>query len=114
MVNAFPGELNQVWTNIIDNAIDAMEVNESGVLEIRTYEDSGNVYVSIKDNGPGIPSAIQSQVYDPFFTTKEMGKGTGLGLDVVNRIIRQHNGSIKLSSAPGQTEFLICLPLGND
>jgi signal transduction histidine kinase len=110
-VKAMAGELNQVWTNIVDNAIDAMEVNGSGILEIRTQLDRHFVCVYIKDNGSGIPPEEQSQVFDPFFTTKDMGKGTGLGLDVVNRIIRQHSGTVKVTSEPGNTEFTVCFPL---
>ena len=110
-VRALAGELNQVWTNIIDNAIDAMTENGSGILEIRTRQEGQFVCVYIKDNGPGIPQEVQSQVFDPFFTTKDMGKGTGLGLDVATRIIRQHNGTVKLTSAPGNTEFTVCFPM---
>jgi signal transduction histidine kinase len=113
-VRALAGELNQVWTNIIDNAIDAMEENGSGILEIRTQQDGPFVCVYIKDNGPGIPQEVQSQVFDPFFTTKDMGKGTGLGLDVVTRIIRQHNGTVKLTSVPGNTEFIVCFPINDN
>lgn len=110
-VKAFPGELNQVWTNLIDNAIDAMDVNKRGNLEIKTAHDSRFVKVYLKDDGPGIAKDIQQKIFDPFFTTKEMGKGTGLGLDVVNRIIRQHNGSVKVNSQPGTTEFEVCFPI---
>lgn len=113
-VKAMAGELNQVWTNVIDNAIDAMEVNGGGTLEIKTRQDRQFVQILIKDNGPGIPEEMQSQIFDPFFTTKDMGKGTGLGLDVVNRIIRQHNGTVKVHSVPGSTEFEICFPLNDD
>jgi len=112
-VKAFPGELNQVWTNLIDNAIDAMEINKKGNLEIRTTHDSRFVKVYVKDDGPGIANDIQQKIFDPFFTTKEMGKGTGLGLDVVNRIIRQHNGSVKVNSQPGDTEFEVCFPMND-
>lgn len=114
LVKAMAGELNQVWTNIIDNAIDAMEVNGSGILEIRTQQDGPFVCVYIKDNGSGIPQEMQSQIFDPFFTTKDMGKGTGLGLDVVTRIIRQHNGTVKVSSEPGNTEFVVCFPINDN
>jgi signal transduction histidine kinase len=110
-VKALPGELNQVWTNIIDNAIDAMEVNAKGNLDIRTLHDGNFVKVFIKDDGPGIPPDIQQRIFDPFFTTKEMGKGSGLGLDVVSRIMIQHNGAIKVDSKPGATEFEVCLPI---
>jgi signal transduction histidine kinase len=113
-VRALAGELNQVWTNIIDNAIDAMTENGSGILEIRTRQEGLFVCVYIKDNGPGIPQEVQSQVFDPFFTTKDMGKGTGLGLDVATRIIRQHNGTVKLTSVPGNTEFIVCFPMNDN
>jgi len=110
-VNVFPGELNQVWTNIIDNAIDAMEVNGKGQLEITTSHDARFVRITITDNGPGIPDDIKQNIFAPFFTTKEMGKGSGLGLDVVTRIMTQHNGEVKVKSEPGATEFEICLPM---
>jgi len=110
-IRAFPGELNQVWTNLIDNAIDAMEVNSKGNLEITSKHDTRFVKVYIKDDGPGIPKEIQENIFAPFFTTKEMGKGSGLGLDVVSRIMLQHNGSVKVKSEPGATEFEICLPI---
>jgi len=110
-INAFPGELNQVWTNVIDNAIDAMEVNGKGVLTITTTHDARFVKIYIKDDGPGIPENIKENIFAPFFTTKEMGKGTGLGLDVVSRIMLQHNGEVKVKSEPGATEFEICLPM---
>jgi len=110
-VNALIGELNQVWTNLIDNALDAMEANGKGTLTIKTERDREFVQVSIIDDGPGIPDAIKSRIFDPFFTTKEMGKGTGMGLEVVQRIVHQHNGSIKVTSAPGRTEFVVCFPI---
>ncbi|WP_158826791.1 ATP-binding protein [Mucilaginibacter lacusdianchii] len=113
-VKAVAGELNQVWTNIIDNAIDAMEGNSQSKLEIVTEHDTRSVYVTIRDNGPGIPSDIQSRIFDPFFTTKDMGKGTGLGLDVVMRIVSQHKGSVKIKSVPGNTAFQICFPLSSE
>ena len=110
-ISAFPGELNQVWTNIIDNAIDAMEINGKGTLEITTSHDARFVKITIKDDGPGIPEGIKQNIFAPFFTTKEMGKGSGLGLDVVSRIMLQHNGEVKVKSVPGATEFEICLPV---
>jgi signal transduction histidine kinase len=110
-IRAFPGELNQVWTNIIDNAIDAMEINSKGNLTITSRHDGRFVKVSIKDDGPGIPEDIKPKIFAPFFTTKEMGKGSGLGLDVVTRIMIQHNGEVKVTSEPGATEFEICLPV---
>jgi signal transduction histidine kinase len=110
-VKALVGELNQVWTNLIDNALDAMEPNGEGILVIKTERDREFAKVSIIDNGPGIPLEIRSRIFDPFFTTKEMGKGTGMGLEVVQRIIRQHQGSVKVNSVPGRTEFIVCLPI---
>ena len=111
-VMALVGELNQVWTNLIDNAVDAMEASGRGKLTIRTEKDHGFAKISIIDNGPGIPEEIKSQIFDPFFTTKEIGKGTGLGLDVVQRIVvGQHHGSVKCTSVPGDTEFIVCLPI---
>jgi signal transduction histidine kinase len=110
-IKVFPGELNQVWTNIIDNAIDAMEVNSRGNLTITTNHDDRFVKILIKDDGPGIPEDVKQNIFAPFFTTKEMGKGSGLGLDVVSRIMLQHNGEVKVNSAPGATEFEICLPI---
>jgi len=107
-VKAMVGELNQVWTNLIDNALDAMEVNGKGQLTIRTRRDREFVEVTITDDGPGIPEEIRSQIFDPFFTTKEIGKGTGLGLDVVMRIVQQHRGSVKVNSRPGKTDFIVC------
>ncbi|HSB94314.1 MAG TPA: ATP-binding protein [Flavitalea sp.] len=108
-VPAYVGELNQVWTNIIDNAIYAIDKN--GELSIETTCNSKNVKVKIIDNGAGIPKEIMSRIFDPFFTTKKVGQGTGIGLDIVNRIVKRHNGEIKVQSAPGRTEFEICLPL---
>ena len=110
-VKAMIGELNQVWTNLIDNALDAMEANGKGTLTIKTERDKEFVQVSIIDDGPGIPEEIRSRIFEPFFTTKEMGKGTGLGLEVVQRIVKQHNGEIKVTSEPGRTAFIVCFPI---
>lgn len=110
-IRVFVGELNQVWTNIIDNALDAMEINKQGKLEIKTRRDGNLVKISVVDNGPGIPDEIKSRIFEPFFTTKEIGKGTGLGLDVVSRIARQHGGSLKVESIPGRTAFVLCFPI---
>jgi signal transduction histidine kinase len=108
-VPAYAGELNQVWTNIIDNAIYAIDTN--GELVIETACDQRNVNVRIIDNGAGIPPQILSRIFDPFFTTKKVGDGTGIGLDLVKRIIKHHNGDIKVNSRPGRTEFDVCIPL---
>jgi signal transduction histidine kinase len=113
-VNAMIGELNQVWTNLIDNALDAMEINGKGILQIKTRRDKDCVEVTIADNGPGIPDEIMNKIFDPFFTTKEVGKGTGLGLDVVTRIVKQHNGSIKVNSKPGKTAFIVEFPINGN
>ncbi|HEV3036886.1 MAG TPA: ATP-binding protein [Candidatus Angelobacter sp.] len=109
LVDSFGSELNQVWTNIIDNAIHAMHGN--GKLQVRTYRDDGCVVVEIADNGPGIPPEIQPHIFEPFFTTKAVGEGTGLGLDTVQRIVKKHRGSIQISSKPGDTRFQVYLPL---
>jgi signal transduction histidine kinase len=108
-VPAYIGELNQVWTNIIDNSIYALD--KDGELTIETTCDKKNVYVKIIDNGAGIPAEILSRIFDPFFTTKKVGEGTGIGLDLVKRIIKHHNAEIKVNSKPGRTEFLISLPI---
>jgi signal transduction histidine kinase len=110
-VKAMIGELNQVWTNLIDNALDALEFTHNPALEIITKRDNQFVEVSVIDNGPGIPDNVASRIFDPFFTTKEIGKGTGLGLDVVRRIVTQHQGSVKISSVPGRTAFIVCFPI---
>lgn len=109
-VNAIPGELNQVWTNIIDNALDAMEEN-GGQLTIKTFSKGETVSVQIIDNGVGIPKDVQHRIFEPFFTTKDIGKGTGLGLEVVHRIIQGHKGNIHLESKPGNTVFEFCFPI---
>jgi signal transduction histidine kinase len=108
-VNAYVGELNQVWTNIIDNAIYALPQN--GELTIETTCNSKDVIVKIIDNGSGIHKDIISRIFDPFFTTKKVGDGTGIGLDLVNRIVKHHQGDIKVNSRPGRTEFIICIPV---
>lgn len=111
LVNSFGSDLNQVWTNIIDNAIDAM--NGKGILYLRVYGASDSVVVEIVDNGPGIPTEIQPRIFEPFFTTKKLGEGSGLGLDTVQRIIKKHQGNIRVDSKPGKTCFQVWLPLSN-
>jgi signal transduction histidine kinase len=108
-IEAYGSELNQVWTNIIDNAVDAM--NGQGELLVRTYKKGDHVVVEIADTGPGIPPEIQSRIYEPFFTTKPPGVGTGLGLNIVYTIIHKHYGKVHLSSRPGATCFQVTLPL---
>jgi len=109
LVNSFGSELNQVWTNIIDNAIDAM--HGKGELRVRTHSDNGCAVVEIIDNGPGIPEEVEPHIFEPFFTTKGVGEGTGLGLDTVQRIVKKHRGNIQVNSKPGETRFQVWLPL---
>lgn len=111
LVNSFGSELSQVWTNVIDNAIDAM--SGKGELRVRTYREDDCVVVEIGDNGPGIPLEVQPRIFEPFFTTKGVGEGTGLGLDTVQRIVKKHRGSIQVHSKPGDTRFQVWLPLAN-
>jgi signal transduction histidine kinase len=108
-VCAYGSELNQVWTNLIDNAIGAM--NGQGELRIRARRDLDAVCVEIGDSGPGIPAEIKSRIFDPFFTTKPVGEGTGLGLDTAMRIVQKHHGTIEVKSKPGETRFLVHIPL---
>ncbi|MEL6438288.1 MAG: ATP-binding protein [Cyanobacteria bacterium J06621_8] len=109
-IMAFGSELNQVWTNLIDNSIDAMD--EHGDLTIVTLNQGDRVEVKIIDSGSGIPQDIQSRIFEPFFTTKPVGKGSGLGLDNVRRIVEnRHRGSLALESEPGKTCFIVCLPI---
>lgn len=110
LIEALGSELNQVWTNIVDNAIAAM--NGEGKLILETRHENGWVIVEITDNGPGIPLAIQSQIFDPFFTTKPPGEGTGLGLNIShNIVVQKHKGKLSVSSEPGRTCFQTKLPL---
>jgi len=108
-IQAYASELNQVWTNIIDNAVDAM--NGKGEIRIKTYEEDNRVIVEITDNGPGIPEEIQTRIFEPFFTTKAPGHGTGLGLHISHDIIaNRHHGQLMVESKPGQTKFKAILP----
>jgi signal transduction histidine kinase len=109
-VSAYGSELNQVWTNLIDNAIDA--VDGSGRIWIRTSQEPGRLLVEIADDGPGVPEEVQPHVFEPFFTTKEVGEGTGLGLDIARRIVAgNHKGDIRFESKPGDTRFQVRLPM---
>ncbi|HEV8527168.1 MAG TPA: ATP-binding protein, partial [Actinomycetes bacterium] len=108
-IPAYPAELNQVWTNLIDNAIQAM--NGVGTLTIRTARDGDQVLVDIGDTGEGIPPEFRLRVFEPFFTTKPVGEGTGLGLDISYRIVvNRHGGDISVTSEPGDTHFQVRLP----
>ena len=109
-IEAYASELNQVWTNIIDNAIDAM--NGKGEICLRTYAEDNQVIVEIVDNGPGIPENIRQRIYEPFFTTKPPGKGTGLGLHISHDIVaNRHHGQLSVESKPGETKFKVRLPV---
>jgi signal transduction histidine kinase len=110
-IDSYGSELNQVWTNLIDNAADAM--NGKGELRIRTMREGDDVLAEFVDNGTGIPPEIQTKIFDPFFTTKPMGEGTGLGLDTVYRIVRKHRGNVSVVSRPGYTCFRVRLPIKN-
>ena len=112
LVNSFGSELNQVWTNIIDNAIDAM--SGKGHLRVRTYREDSCVVIEIGDSGPGISPEVQPHIFEPFFTTKAVGEGTGLGLDTVQRIVKKHRGSIRVDSKAGDTRFQVWLPLAEN
>ena len=109
-IEAMARELNQVWTNLIGNAVDAM--GGSGTLRVATRTDGlGRVMVEVVDDGPGMPREVQARAFDPFFTTKEVGKGTGLGLDISRRIVvERHNGEIEIESEPGRTVLRVILP----
>ncbi len=110
LIQAYGSELNQVWTNLIDNAIDAMEGR--GNLVLRTRREEPWIVVEIEDDGPGIPGEIQNSIFDPFFTTKAPGEGTGLGLNISrNLIVQKHQGRISVSSVPGKTIFTVRLPV---
>jgi len=106
-------ELNQIWTNLIDNAIAAMNSQANGdkILTVRTVLEPDDVLVEFTDTGPGIPQEIRGRVFEPFFTTKPVGEGTGLGLDIVQRIVHTHQGNIQVNSRPGHTSFQVRLPL---
>jgi signal transduction histidine kinase len=108
-IEVYAAELNQVWTNLIDNAIDAME--GEGTLHIAARRDGDELVVEITDSGPGIDPAVLHKVFEPFFTTKDVGKGTGLGLDISRRVIDRHEGDIEFESRPGSTTARVCLPI---
>ena len=108
-IKVYGSELNQVWTNLIVNAVDAMA--EGGRLKVRTKREPTDILVEIRDNGSGIPEAVKTRIFEPFFTTKPVGEGTGLGLDTVARIVRKHRGNIRFASKPGDTCFQVRLQL---
>lgn len=102
-------ELNQIWANLIDNALDA--VPPSGTVAVTATADGQTIVVRVIDDGPGIPAEVRGRIFDPFFTTKKIGEGTGLGLDIVKRIVQKHRGTIAVESRPGRTQFVVALPL---
>jgi signal transduction histidine kinase len=119
-IPAYGSELNQVWTNLIDNAAHALtaaakQTDAPGftpTIRIHTSQQADSILVEISDNGTGIPAEVQSQIFEPFFTTKGVGEGSGLGLDIVRRIVVQrHQGDIQMASQPGQTKFTVSLPI---
>jgi len=111
-VRGFAAELSQIWGNLVDNALDA--VAEGGRVDVSAARNGEHVVVRIGDDGPGIPQEIRSRIFDPFFTTKPMGQATGLGLDIVRRLVRHNEGTIEFDSQPGQTEFRVTLPVASE
>jgi signal transduction histidine kinase len=108
-ISAYPGELNQVWTSLIDNALDAM--GSTGTLRLVTWAEPDGVVVEVADTGPGMPPGVAARAFDPFYTTKDAGQGTGLGLDIARRtVVERHGGSISIDSEPGNTVLRVRLP----
>jgi signal transduction histidine kinase len=110
-VHGFVGELNQIWGNLIDNALDATP--DRGRVDVTAKEEMGRVIVRIIDNGTGIPADVLTRMFDPFFTTKPVGQGTGLGLDIVRRLLNHNAAEIDVESVPGRTEFRVSLPIAD-
>jgi signal transduction histidine kinase len=109
-VQAHAGELNQVWTNLIDNAVEAMD--GKGTLWLSTRAEEDDVVIEVGDSGPGMPPHVAARAFEPFFTTKEVGKGTGLGLDIARRIVMErHGGTIVIDSRPGRTVLRVRIPV---
>ncbi len=105
------GQLNDVWLNLVDNAIDFAP--PGGQVTVSAQHQAETVVISVTDDGPGIPPENQTRVFEPFFTTRPVGQGAGLGLDIVQRVVRSHGGSVELSSEPGRTEFRVRLPVAS-
>jgi signal transduction histidine kinase len=103
------GELNQVWMNLIDNALDA--VGDGGHVSVSARAEGPRVVVRVTDDGPGIPEELKRRIFEPFFTTKPVGQGTGMGLDIARRFVESNNGRLDFDSAPGKTEFRVALPI---
>jgi signal transduction histidine kinase len=111
LVRGFGGELNQIWNNLIDNALDAAPAG--GRVEVSAGVERQRVVVRVIDNGDGIPVDKQPRIFDPFFTTKPVGKGTGLGLDIVRRLVAHNDAGIDVESHPGRTEFRVSLAMAD-
>jgi signal transduction histidine kinase len=109
LVPAFGAELNQVWSNLIDNALDA--VGRGGHVTVCAARQGQQVVVRVIDDGAGIPADVRTRIFDPFFTTKPVGEGSGLGLDISRRIVRLHQGEIVVDSRDGRTEFSLSIPI---
>ena len=105
----YADELNQVWTNLVHNALQAMD--DKGTLTIETFPQDNQVLISIIDSGKGIAPEIKEKIFEPFFTTKRAGEGSGLGLDIVRKIVKKHEGNITVESQPGKTTFTVFLPV---
>ena len=109
-IEAYAGELNRVWTNLIDNAVDAMD--GTGTLRLATRAEGDSVVVEVGDTGPGMPPPVAARAFEAFYTTKDVGKGTGLGLDIARRIVEErHGGTITIDSRPGATVLRVRLPI---
>ena len=109
-IEAYAGELNQVWTNLIDNAADAM--GGAGTLRVSTRAEGDEVVLEIGDTGPGMPPEVAGRAFEAFYTTKDVGQGTGLGLDIARRIVvERHGGTITIDSHPGETVLRVRLPV---
>ncbi|MEG4027648.1 MULTISPECIES: response regulator [unclassified Microcoleus] len=108
-IMCYPDDLNQVWTNLVHNALQAMDYK--GILTIETRQQEANIFLKFTDNGKGIPSEVITKIFQPFFTTKSAGEGSGLGLDIVRKIVAKHGGTIAVDSVPGQTTFTVSLPI---
>ncbi len=108
-IACYPDELNQVWTNLIHNAVQSMSTG--GKLIVQTERIDDKLVVRIQDNGEGIPADVLPRIFDRFFTTKPAGEGSGMGLDICQRIVAKHNGTIDVESEPGRTVFTVSLPI---
>jgi signal transduction histidine kinase len=108
-IRCYPDELNQVWTNLIHNALQAMD--NKGMVTVTARQQDDNIVIAITDDGPGIPAEIKDRIFEPFYTTKAAGEGSGLGLDIVRKIVDKHGGRIEAESEPGETTFRVYLPV---